>query len=67
VIDKYQNNSDTLMQPKTYYDIEDFRCPLSGDIILKDPVTLNGFIYEREALEDWIFQSDWLDPMFIFK
>lgn len=66
IVDKYQNNSDTLRQPDTQYDAEDFRCPLSGQIILNDPVTLNGFVYERGALEDWIFQSDWLDPMFIF-
>lgn len=44
----------------------DFTCPLSGEIIVSDPITLNGYIYDKETLEDWIYRSDWLDPFFIF-
>ena len=66
IIEKYQMTAENG-QEKTEFDMNDFRCPLTGDLILNDPVVLNGFVYERETLEDWIFQSDWLDPMFIFK
>jgi hypothetical protein len=34
---------------------------------LNEPVLLNGRIYERETLENWIYNSNWLDPMFIFE
>lgn len=46
---------------------EDFRCPLSQELFHEDPVVLNGHVYERDALEDWIFQSDWLDPLYLLQ
>jgi len=45
---------------------KDFTCPLSGEVILSDPVTLNGYVYDKDTLEDWIYRSDWLDPFYIF-
>ena len=45
---------------------DNLRCPLSGKI-LKDPVTLNGHVYEREAIEDFLFENDWFDPAVIFE
>ena len=29
---------------------------------MQDPVNLNGFVYDREFIEDWIFENDWTDP-----
>ena len=29
---------------------------------MTDPVTLNGLVYDREFVEDWIFENDWTDP-----
>ena len=29
---------------------------------MRDPVTLNGLVYDREFVEDWIFENDWTDP-----
>ena len=40
---------------------EDFQCPISGAVIA-DPVVLNGYLYDREFIEDWIFENDWSDP-----
>ena len=37
------------------FDAEDFKCPLSSKIFIDDPVLLHGYVYERDALEDWIF------------
>ena len=39
-----------------------FRCPISNRF-LSDAVVLNGFIYDRAALEDWIFENNWEDPV----
>lgn len=65
VVDKYKikdsNNIESLN-----FDTVDFKCPLSGEIILSEPVTLNGYIYDKDTLEDWIYRSDWLDPLYIF-
>jgi len=35
-------------------------------VILSEPVTLNGYVYDKDTLEDWIYRSDWLDPFYIF-
>ena len=40
---------------------KDFQCPISGSF-MTDPVTLNGLVYDREFVEDWIFENDWTDP-----
>jgi len=45
--------------------MKDFTCPLSGEL-MTDPVTLNGYVYDKDTLEDWIYRSDWLDPFYIF-
>ena len=45
---------------------EILRCPLSGKF-LKDPVSLNGHVYEREAIEDFLFEHEWSDPAVIFE
>ena len=44
---------------------ENLKCPLSGKIF-EDPVTLNGHVYEREAIEDYLFENNWSDPAAIF-
>lgn len=66
LLKKYKNSPNNNLSITPEFNEDDFRCPLTGELILNDPVVLNGNIYERDALEDWIFQSDWLDPMFIF-
>lgn len=30
---------------------------------MQDPVVLNGYLYDRENIEDWIYVNDWSDPM----
>ena len=40
---------------------KDLQCPISGTV-MTDPVTLNGLVYDREFVEDWIFENDWTDP-----
>ena len=37
------------------FNIQDFKCPLSGKVFVSDAVVLHGYVYERDALEDWIF------------
>lgn len=44
------------------YDPQDFKCPISGEIIRFEPVILNGNLYERENLEDWMYLNNWTDP-----
>ena len=44
------------------YDPQDFICPISGEVIRFEPVLLNGNLYERENLEDWMYLNDWTDP-----
>ena len=29
---------------------------------MNDPVTLNGYLYDRESIEEWMFENDWRDP-----
>ena len=29
---------------------------------MEDPVVLNGNLYDRESLEEWMFEHDWKDP-----
>jgi len=48
------------------FDTVDFICPLSGELIQSEPVTLNGHVYDRDTLEDWIYRSEFLDPLYIF-
>ena len=53
---------DQLSSPPPFSAIKsDFECPISGHI-MSDPVLLNGRVYDREYIEDWIFENDWTDP-----
>ena len=64
VIDKHEND-DSFKEINRNSDMKDFTCPLSGEL-MTDPVTLNGYVYDKDTLEDWIYRSDWLDPFYIF-
>ena len=42
-----------------------FKCPISGEF-LQDPVTLSGYVYNRSAIEDFLFENDWTDPAALY-
>jgi hypothetical protein len=37
---------------------EEYRCPITGAIMLHPVSTLNGHTYEREAIEEWLYVKE---------
>ena len=29
---------------------------------MTEPITLNGYLYDRESIEEWLLEYDWKDP-----